>query len=226
MYYVQTERILQLTSRETQWHAVAFILAELCARDPSPNTERAWKIIDESEPNWKPPTDAASSILYSSVKKLLSKAQSHRKNYGTQKPNKPSSSIDIHSQESTPPYIGQVPMNIDQPFVSQPPPQLHLPHLHPSYVAMQQPQYTYQGPIGVPNIPVSMPNQIYSNQPQMIPQPQVYSAPPEDLSPWYFEPPQTNEPMAYDAHGNTWDNVYGGYGKPNTQHGQCIPLRM
>lgn len=61
-----------------QWHAIAYALAELCHRKSSPDTDRAWRVIDDLKAEWRQPADAAGTLVYSSVKKLLAKAQSHR----------------------------------------------------------------------------------------------------------------------------------------------------
>ncbi|KAI9737258.1 MAG: hypothetical protein M1818_005791 [Claussenomyces sp. TS43310] len=64
-----------------QWHSIAYALTELCHREPSSETERAWSVIDASKAEWKSPADAAGTVIYNSIKKLLAKAQSRRDTY-------------------------------------------------------------------------------------------------------------------------------------------------
>jgi hypothetical protein len=64
-----------------QWHAMAVVLGELAQQPPSSVTERAWNVIDAIK--WDEPEDRAGRILAQSIKRLLIKAQAHRK---SQKP--------------------------------------------------------------------------------------------------------------------------------------------
>lgn len=61
-----------------QWHAMAVVLSELSEQPRTIETERAWRVIEETGPEWEVPEDRASRILYQSVKKLLGKALTHR----------------------------------------------------------------------------------------------------------------------------------------------------
>ncbi len=61
-----------------QWHALAVVLSELSEQPLTRDTERAWRVIEETGPEWEIPEDKAGRILYQSIKKLLAKAQAHR----------------------------------------------------------------------------------------------------------------------------------------------------
>jgi hypothetical protein len=56
---------------------MAIVLDELSAQSPSVVTERAWKVIDAIK--WEEPEDRGGRILWQSAKKLLNKAQTHRR---------------------------------------------------------------------------------------------------------------------------------------------------
>lgn len=64
---------------KVQWHAVAFALAEMCVREPSPQVERAWSVVEKQKEEWVAPADSSSIPIYQSVKKLLAKAEKHRR---------------------------------------------------------------------------------------------------------------------------------------------------
>jgi len=57
---------------------MAVVLSELSEQPLTPETERAWKVVEETGPEWEVPEDRANRILYHSVKKLFSKARAHR----------------------------------------------------------------------------------------------------------------------------------------------------
>ena len=61
-----------------QWHAVAFLLAELCLRTSGPAVEDAWDIIEGSWPNWEKMSHAKKTVLWKPIRRLLAKARSKR----------------------------------------------------------------------------------------------------------------------------------------------------
>ena len=65
-----------------QWHAMAVVLSELSEQPRTIGTERAWRVIEGTGPEWEVPEDRASRILYQSVKRLLAKARAHRASQG------------------------------------------------------------------------------------------------------------------------------------------------
>jgi hypothetical protein len=54
-----------------QWHAVAYLLAELCHRDATPLTTRAWKVIDEIFTSFGEALDEKNNLLRWKPLKLL-----------------------------------------------------------------------------------------------------------------------------------------------------------
>ncbi|KAF7587653.1 hypothetical protein BBP40_006909 [Aspergillus hancockii] len=49
----RTARWSWLFEAYMQWHAVAFVLSELCTRPQSPETYRAWKVVEQAYLGWK-----------------------------------------------------------------------------------------------------------------------------------------------------------------------------
>jgi hypothetical protein len=61
-----------------QWHALAFILSELCERTTGPEVERAWKVIDASIQNEADEISKLGSHLWRPLKLLRAKARLER----------------------------------------------------------------------------------------------------------------------------------------------------
>lgn len=62
-----------------QWHAVAFVLAELCVRPLSPKVDRAWRAIDSVYDVWeKTLNNAKRGMLWRPLRKLMTRAQQSR----------------------------------------------------------------------------------------------------------------------------------------------------
>jgi hypothetical protein len=66
-----------------QWHAIAFILSELCRRTTGPMVERAWAAVEQTRgANWSDSAtnDLNTGNLWRPLKKLYRKAQNARQN--------------------------------------------------------------------------------------------------------------------------------------------------
>lgn len=64
-----------------QWHAIAFILAELCVRSPSMIVDRAWRAVDAVFNDWGGAVShskASSGMLWQPMRKLMAKARRKR----------------------------------------------------------------------------------------------------------------------------------------------------
>ena len=62
-----------------QWHAVAFLLSELCVRPYGTAVEEAWEVIDEAFPDWDQKGHShRRSILWKPIAKLIVKARTVR----------------------------------------------------------------------------------------------------------------------------------------------------
>lgn len=61
-----------------QWHAIAFLLTELCKRTEGPAVEDAWAILDEGFPEWERDPSHKKSVLWKPVVRLLIKARDIR----------------------------------------------------------------------------------------------------------------------------------------------------
>ncbi|RAO71254.1 uncharacterized protein BHQ10_007266 [Talaromyces amestolkiae] len=66
-----------------QWHAIAFVLAELCVRPQCPGVDRAWLAIDSTFHEWERGSMGKKGSLWRPLTKLYNRAQASRaKRYG------------------------------------------------------------------------------------------------------------------------------------------------
>ena len=65
-----------------QWHAIAFVLSELCHRPPGPDYERAWKAVESVYDNRvQHSTKSQSGMLWKPIRQLYAKAQAVRERH-------------------------------------------------------------------------------------------------------------------------------------------------
>lgn len=88
-----------------QWHAVAFVLSEICLRPPGPDCDRAWNLTCTVYGNWtaaKSEQEKKSSALSRAIKRLLAKAQYVRNTQQQQQQQDPSTltGIDYYNGQS------------------------------------------------------------------------------------------------------------------------------
>ncbi|RAK95821.1 DUF300-domain-containing protein [Aspergillus ibericus CBS 121593] len=62
-----------------QWHAVAFILAELCTRPITPATNRAWEMVNEIHRQWEEDDSQTSVMLRKPLRRLMERTAFARK---------------------------------------------------------------------------------------------------------------------------------------------------
>ncbi|EEA21717.1 hypothetical protein TMatcc_008863 [Talaromyces marneffei ATCC 18224] len=78
-----TRRWGWLLGSYVQWHAIAFVLAELCVRPRCPGVDRAWLAIDSTFHEWERKSMGKKGSLWRPLTKLYNKAQASRaKGYG------------------------------------------------------------------------------------------------------------------------------------------------
>ena len=61
-----------------QWHAVAFVLSEICLRPPGPDCDRAWTVVSTVCENWatsKAEHEKNTNMVWRPIKRLLAKAR-------------------------------------------------------------------------------------------------------------------------------------------------------
>ncbi|RAL04412.1 uncharacterized protein BO80DRAFT_347732 [Aspergillus ibericus CBS 121593] len=58
-----------------QWHAVAFVLSEICTRPPSADCDRAWEYVNIVYNNWKMKESGRKGTLWRPIRRLMAKAQ-------------------------------------------------------------------------------------------------------------------------------------------------------
>lgn len=63
----------------TQWHAVAFVLAELCVRPVCPGVDRAWAAVDAVFNDWEQQATQKKGILWRPLNRLMQRARDFRK---------------------------------------------------------------------------------------------------------------------------------------------------
>jgi len=62
-----------------QWHAVAYLLSELCVREPDDNVTRAWEVLDSVFQDWKNFREqGAPGVLWLPMRKLIARARHKR----------------------------------------------------------------------------------------------------------------------------------------------------
>lgn len=62
-----------------QWHSIAYLLSELCVRDPDDNVSRAWNVLDLVFKDWRNlQQHGAPQILQTPMKKLIARARHKR----------------------------------------------------------------------------------------------------------------------------------------------------
>jgi len=78
--YVTSNRLLFPVSRhlDPQWHAIAFILSELCVRTTGPDVERAWKTIELATSEQSDEFTKLAAHLWKPLRKLKAKAKNQR----------------------------------------------------------------------------------------------------------------------------------------------------
>lgn len=65
-----------------QWHAIAFVLSELCHRPPGPDYERAWKAVESVyDGRAQHPTKSQSGMLWKPMRQLMAKARAIREKH-------------------------------------------------------------------------------------------------------------------------------------------------
>lgn len=58
-----------------QWHAVAFVLSEICSRPPSPDCDRAWKHVSTVYDRWLMKENEKKGTLWRPIARLMAKAR-------------------------------------------------------------------------------------------------------------------------------------------------------
>ncbi|KAL4999934.1 hypothetical protein BDV10DRAFT_193222 [Aspergillus recurvatus] len=58
-----------------QWHSIAFLLAELCRRPPSPECDHAWECVTAVYERWRSMETEKKGSLWRSIRRLMAKAR-------------------------------------------------------------------------------------------------------------------------------------------------------
>jgi hypothetical protein len=61
-----------------QWHALAFLLAELCVRTSGPAVEDAWAVVEEAWPDWDKASSSKGLVLWKPIVRLFNRAKAIR----------------------------------------------------------------------------------------------------------------------------------------------------
>ena len=57
-----------------QWHAVTFVLAGMCVQDPSPETDRAWAIVNQAVGRWASRDYQRGGVMMKPISRLMERA--------------------------------------------------------------------------------------------------------------------------------------------------------
>lgn len=82
-HLLETERLTQkwgwLFRTYVQWHAVAFVLSQLCIRTSGPDVERAWTAVESVFEDWGGAVSSSKrGMLWKPLRKLMARARSVR----------------------------------------------------------------------------------------------------------------------------------------------------
>ena len=102
----ETQKWAWYARAHVQWHAVAYLLAELCHRDPSPMTQRAWMTVDDVFSSFSEAIDEKKNVLRWKPLKLLRQKALQRSQRG-QLASSSSSDPNTDSESYTPNSIVQ-----------------------------------------------------------------------------------------------------------------------
>ncbi|PYH43297.1 putative C6 transcription factor [Aspergillus saccharolyticus JOP 1030-1] len=67
-----------LFATSMQWHAIAFVLSELCVRPLSPLTDRAWEAVSNLYRDWVHNSKQRKGMLWRPLSRLMKRAAAHR----------------------------------------------------------------------------------------------------------------------------------------------------
>ncbi|KAL1970706.1 hypothetical protein VTN77DRAFT_4350 [Rasamsonia byssochlamydoides] len=117
-----TARWSWLFRTHTQWHAVAFVLAELCVRPLCPGVERAWVAVNSVFNDWERQATQKKGMLWRPLSRLMQRASEFRKKQEEELRAKYGSNWPVFRPEPSPilqPGVGSV---VSMPQLSPPPP--------------------------------------------------------------------------------------------------------
>lgn len=75
---VKTYKWSWLFATNMQWHAIAFVLSELCVRPLSPLTDRAWKCVSTLYTEWIKNSKQRKGMLWRPLSRLMKRAAAFR----------------------------------------------------------------------------------------------------------------------------------------------------
>ncbi|KAM5482194.1 hypothetical protein MaudMau93_006817 [Microsporum audouinii] len=75
---VNTAKWSWLFRTHMQWHAVAFLLSELCVRPICPGVDRAWRAINSVYEAWNMHSEKKNGMLWPAIRKLMARAVKFR----------------------------------------------------------------------------------------------------------------------------------------------------
>ncbi|KAF3484020.1 fungal specific transcription factor domain-containing protein [Arthroderma uncinatum] len=101
---VNTTKWSWLFKTHMQWHAVAFLLSELCVRPLCPGVDRAWRAINSVYEAWNIHSEKKNDMLWPAIRKLMARAVKFREKQLLQLSiQHAKASIDIHASCATTP---------------------------------------------------------------------------------------------------------------------------
>ncbi|RAH49093.1 putative C6 transcription factor [Aspergillus brunneoviolaceus CBS 621.78] len=111
-----------LFATNMQWHAIAFVLSELCVRPLSPLTDRAWEAVSNLYRDWVRNSKQRKGMLWRPLSRLMKRAAAHR---AKQEEMRTQLGLNVGSFQSVPftggtgPSILQAPPILPQPLAQR-----------------------------------------------------------------------------------------------------------
>ncbi|KAH8700425.1 fungal-specific transcription factor domain-containing protein [Talaromyces proteolyticus] len=143
-----------LFSSYTQWHAVAFVLAELCVRPLCPGVDRAWMAVNSVFKDWERQPTTKKGLLWRPLSRLMKKATDFRKRQLEELRNK-YGSTPATMQSQMPPILPTAASGIMN--MNPPPPMPGSQQETPSLVSTSSPTFSTPFPnqIELPTSPMA-----------------------------------------------------------------------
>ncbi|KAL5359723.1 fungal-specific transcription factor domain-containing protein [Aspergillus floccosus] len=127
-----TQKWNWLFATNMQWHAIAFVLSELCVRPLSPLTDRAWNVVSCLYEEWMQTSKQRKGMLWRPLARLMKRASAFRAKQEETRNQIGAGSVPVSSGTTSFSLSGQNPTIIPPPPLPQlPPADVETPNVMP-----------------------------------------------------------------------------------------------